>query len=111
MDASVRDQLKAQYPTEKLFVVASPDDGIEIVVKGADPASYLKYRTMALDLSDTVKRSQAPEFLCSAMLVWPEREAFRKDLETKKKTGFYVSIAPKLNEICGVKENVSAGEL
>ncbi len=109
---SVREQLKTQFPEEKLYEVSSPEDDITIVVRGADHASLLKYRSMAMDFTgDTVKRASAAQFLCHAMVVWPAREELDRQLREKKKTGFYSAIVRKLAEICGDREGVTVGEL
>lgn len=111
MDAKVREQLKAQYPGEKLYTLSSPDDGIEIVVRGAEHGAWLKYRTMAGDMTDPVKRASAAQFLVQACIVYPEREEFHQQLVAAKKAGFYNAVVRELSSISGDREVVQVGEL
>jgi hypothetical protein len=112
IDDNVRGQLKAQYPSEKLTWITSPDGELTIVVKGADRGSWLKYRSMAMDISgDSVKRASAAQFLCQAMLVYPTREELEAKLEQLRMHGFYHSIIGKLTDISGDREGATVGEV
>lgn len=112
IDDNVRGQLKAAYPSDKLHWITSPDGELTIVVKGADRGAWLKYRSMAMDISgDSVKRASAAEFLCKAMLVSPTRDELDAQLEQLRLHGFYHSIIGKLTDISGDREGATVGEV
>lgn len=111
MDAKTREQLRAQYPNERLRTIVSEDDGIEIVVKGAPPAIWAKYKGLKGDFADAGKRSQADELLVRGSMVYPEQEAFHAGLVERSLLGFYSSAASLVAQHSGARENLRVGEL
>lgn len=110
MDAKTREQLKVQYPNERLYPITSDADGIEIIVRPADPGTWLKYRGLSGDFADAGKRALADELLVLGCVVWPERSSFEADIAARKLTGFYRSAAPFCSQITGARENLKLGE-
>lgn len=104
------EKLKQENPGVQLYPITSRQDGIEIVVRGADPGLWLKYRAMSGDFSDPAKRAQADEMLVLGSMVHPDSEKFREELEQRNLTGFYRSAAPFVAKISGAREDLVLGE-
>lgn len=111
MDKSVIDQLKQQYPSEDLHLIQSAEDGIEIVVRGAPPAIWAKFRGLAGDFADAGKRSQADEILVRGSMVWPNHEEFHAELERRHLLGFYRAASPDVQKVSGARESIKISKL
>ena len=110
MDDSVKSQIKAQYPNLTVVPIVSADDGIEIIVTGADHATWAKYQGMKGDFADAGKRSQADELLVLNSMVWPDKDKFRQELEARHLTGFYTAAAREIAKLTGLRESIRVGE-
>jgi hypothetical protein len=111
MDASTREQLKSQYPDQKLQPITSDEDGIEIVCIGAPPSVWLKYQSMGRNFADPIKAAEADELLVLGSMVYPDKDKFRIELERRHLTGFYRAAAPFVAKLTGARETVRLGEV
>lgn len=116
MDEGTREQLKVKYPNEKLHFIRSAIDGIEIVVTGAPPAVWAKYKSLSGALTDGLARMNANKLLVLGSMVHPGadesgKQAFDAELERRKLQGFYTMAASEVREITGERNQLEVGEL